>query len=227
MKTKFAIGALLIILTIPVHATGLVMGATFPQQIVQEMTLVQQYTTQAQQLQQQFQMVTNQARNLQSIPVQLCPNISGDLSDLVNLVGNAEGLSYASSNTLAQVSAQYGSPSSILPNYDTALQNWTSNLNNQVASVLQQYGLQATNFQNTQQALASIENCSNNAAGRMGVLQAGNRISGLLVNQIGALQSTIMAGNQAELNYIDSKTNREQQNHNATTNFVAPAQGDY
>ena len=225
---KLCIGwIVLFILSGPVYATSEVAGATWPEQIVQEMSLVQQYTTQAQQLQQQFQMVSNQALNLQSIPVQLWPNISGQLNNLVNLVGNAQGLSYASSNTLAQVSAQYGSTSQIMPGYDTALQNWTSNLNSQIAAVLAQYGLQANDFQSTQQALASIQNSSNNAPGRMQVLQAGNQISGLLVNQMQGLQSTIMAGNQAELNYIDNKANQEQQDRNNAANFIQGAKGHY
>ncbi|MHB0989803.1 MAG: P-type conjugative transfer protein TrbJ [Burkholderiales bacterium] len=215
------------LVTVPAHATGMVAGATWPEQIIQEITLIQQYSAQAQQLQEQFQMVSNQARNLQSIPVQMWPNISSQLTSLVNLVGNAQGLSYGAQNTLAQVSTQYGQPGSILPGYDQQLQNWTGNLNNQIGSVLQQYSLQAQGFQNTQQALQQIQSASQSAAGRMQVLQAGNQISGLMVNQLQGLQSTIMAGNQAELNYLGNKANREQQDRNHVQDFIKPPQANY
>ena len=230
IQTKFIIGALLCALTLPAHATGMIAGATFPEQITQELTLVEQYATQAEQLQAQFQMVYNQARNLQTIPAQLWPNISSQLQTLVNLVGNAQGLSYGSQNTLAQVSAQYGSTSSIVPSYDTALQNWTSNLNNQIGNVLAQYGLQANDFQNTQSALQQIQNYSYDSStdnGRMRIMQAGNQVSGLLVNQIQGLQSTIIAGSQAELNYMGNKANQAQQDRNNATNFIQGAKGNY
>lgn len=226
-KINLIIGALLITLTLPAHATGMVAGATFPEQITQEITLVEQYATQAEQLQAQFQMVFNQARNLQSIPSQLWPNASAQLQSLVNLIGNAQGLSYGSQNTLAQVSAQYGSTGNVVPNYDTALQNWTANLNHQIASVLTQYGLQANDFQNTQTALQQIQNASQSASGRMQVMQAGNQISGLMVNQMQNLQSTIMAGSQAELNYMANRANQVQQDRNTAASFVKGAQGNY
>ena len=85
--TAAAAAAFALLATTPAHATGMIAGATFPEQIVQELTLVEQYATQAQQLQAQFQMVYNQAVNMQTIPSQLWPNISGQLQNLINLVG--------------------------------------------------------------------------------------------------------------------------------------------
>ena len=159
----------------PAHATGVIAGATFPEQIVQEVTLVEQYATQAQQLQEQIQQVYNQVVNMQTIPVQLWPNISGELQNLVALVGNAKGLAYASANTVSAVQAQFGQPSSVLGNYNASLQTWTSNLDGQIAGVLQQFGLNASNFQGTQSALAAIQAQSQAASGRKAVLQAGNQ----------------------------------------------------
>jgi P-type conjugative transfer protein TrbJ len=191
----------------PSYASGAIAGATLPEQIVQELTLVEQYATQAQQLQAQFQMVYDQARNLMSLPVQLWQSAAAPLQQLVQLVGNAQGLSYASQNTVAAIQQQYGAPNAVLANYANSLQQWTSNLNSQVAAVLQQYGLHAADFQTTQSALQQIQDASQSATGRMQVLQAGNQISALMLNQLQSLQSDIQAGNQVMMNYILTRQN--------------------
>lgn len=196
------ISALLLTASIPAHATGMIAGATFPEQITQEITLVEQYATQAEQLQAQFQQIYNQAINMQTIPVQMWPNISGQLTNLVNLVGNAQGLSYAAQNTAAGIEAQYGQPNAALSNYAGSLGTWTSNNDNQIAAVLQQYNLNSQSYSSVQSALASIQSQSQSAAGRKEVLQAGNQISGLMVNQLQTLQSDIEAGNQVQMNAL-------------------------
>lgn len=187
---------------VPAHASGMIAGATFPEQIVQEMTMVEQYATQAEQLQAQFQQIYNQAINMQTIPVQMWPSISSQLSALVNLVGNAQGLSYASQNTVSAIQAQYGQPNAALSNYSGSLANWTSNLDNQIAASLQQYNLNSGNYSTVQSAMAAINQASQNAAGRKEVLQAGNQISGLMVNQLQVLQSDIETGSQVQSNAL-------------------------
>lgn len=201
-STKGVAVLLLLATSIPAHATGMIAGATFPEQITQEITMVEQYATQAEQLQAQFQQIYNQAINMQTIPMQLWPNISGQLTNLVNLVGNAQGLSYAAQNTAAGIEAQYGQPNAALSNYAGSLGTWTSNNDNQIAAVLQQYNLNAQNYSSVQSALASIQSQSQSAAGRKEVLQAGNQISGLMVNQLQTLQSDIEAGNQVQMNAL-------------------------
>lgn len=225
-KTRITVAALLAALAVsPAHATGMIAGATFPEQIVQELTAVEQYATQAQQLQAQFQQVYNQAVNMQNIPAQLWPNISSQLNNLVNLVGNAKGLSYAAANTVSAVQTQFGQPSAVLSNYNASLQTWTGNLDSQIADVLKQYGLNASNFQTTQSALASIQAQSQSAAGRKAVMQAGNQISALMVNQMQGLQSDIQAGNQATLNYMAMQAHTQvNQSNSVTPILTAPTQ---
>jgi len=224
-KTRIAAALLAALAITPAHATGMIAGATFPEQIVQELTLVEQYATQAQQLQAQFQQVYNQAVNMQNIPAQLWPNISGQLQNLVNLVGNAKGLSYAAANTVSAVQTQFGQPSAVLSNYNASLQTWTGNLDSQIADVLKQYGLNASNFQTTQSALASIQAQSQSAGGRKAVMQAGNQISALMVNQMQGLQSDIQAGNQAMLNYMAMQAHTQVNQSNSVTPILTAPTG--
>lgn len=221
-KSILALAALAVIATTPARATGLIAGATFPEQITQELTLVEQYATQAQQLQAQFQMVYNQAMNLKSLPTQVWPNVSGQLQSLVNLVGQAQGLTYATQNTAAGVQQQYGVNGQ---DYQTNLSQWNGNLTSQIQQALNSYGLQAQDFQTQQQALQQIQNASQSATGRMQVMQAGNQISGMLVNQLQGLQQTMMTNSQVELNALGASNAAPLQQNKINQQFLTGTTG--
>ncbi|WP_428946787.1 P-type conjugative transfer protein TrbJ [Acidithiobacillus ferrooxidans] len=198
-------------------------GATFPEQIIQEITAVQQLAQQAQQVQEQIQMVYDQARNLQSLPTQMWSSVSGDLNNLVSIAGQAQGLSYASQNLAGQFSQTYPAAASIGTNYGQQMQTWTTDTNGQIQSMLQQNQLQASQFASQQSALQAIQNASQSASGRMQVLQAGNQIAGMEVNQIQQLQQEIMAGNSAMGAYEAQQVNQRQQATNNVNNLYAQA----
>lgn len=202
------------------HATGVIAGATLPEQIVQEATLVQQYETQAQQLTQQIKLVYDAMLNLENLPSQMWASAAGDLQSLVDLVGKAEGLSFAAQNTVAQVQQIFGAPNAPLANYSASLQTWTGNLDGQIAATLQQYKLNADSFQTTQGALAAIQASSQSAVGRMQVLQAGNQIAGLMVNQLQRLEADIQAGNQVEMNALAARANKDNADNNALNRIL-------
>lgn len=195
-------------------------GATFPEQIVQEVTEVQQLAQQAEQVQEQIQMVYQQAMNLKSLPTQMWSSVSGDLNNLVNIAGQAQGLSYASQNIASQFSQTYPSASSIGNNYGQQMQTWTTDTNGQIQSMLQQNNLQANQFASQQSALQAIQNASQSASGRMQVLQAGNQIAGMEVNQIQQLQQEIMSGNSAIGAYEAQQVNQQQQATNDENSFI-------
>jgi P-type conjugative transfer protein TrbJ len=179
--------------------------------MVQEATAVNQLSEAVTQTSQQLQQITNQVKNLTSLPDQMWPNVSGQLSQLINLMGSAKGLTYSTLNTYDNASQIYGIPSQPLQQYSQRLQQWTGNLLSQVSTLLNQYGLESSQFVNEQQALTSVQQLSQNAVGRMQVLQAGNQISGLLVNQMQFLRQDIMSGNQVMMNALSNQANQIQQ----------------
>ena len=198
-------------------------GATMPEQIVQEITAVQSLLQQAESVQQQIQMVYNQAMNLKNLPTQMWSSVQGDLSNLTNIAGQAQGLSYASQNIASQFTQTYPAASSIGNNYGQQMQTWTTNTNGQIQSMLTQNGLAADQFSSQQSALQGIQNASQSAGGRMQVLQAGNQIAGMEVNQIQQLQQEIMAGNSAMGSYEAQQVNQKQQATNGVNNLYAQA----
>ncbi len=215
-QVRKGIGLLVLVAAMPMaHAGGSLASATLPEQIVQETTLAESYTEQVTQTAQQIQMVANQVRNLASLPAQTWNSVVGNLQQLITLVGNAQGLSFAAQNSLAAIQQQYGSPDTVLGNYSQALNQWNSNLNSQISSSLQQFGLSASNFATTQQAIASLQAQSQSATGRMKVLQAGNQIAGYMVNEMQGLHADLIAANQATMNYEAMQANAKTQDNNA------------
>lgn len=184
-------------------------GATFAEQLIQSATMVDQLNQQIQQLQQQYTMVLQGTRNLTTLPLQAWSSVVGPLQKLVTLVGDSKGLAYQTTNTVAQIQAAYGDPTKVMSNYRGNLQQWTGNLDNQIANTLQQFGLNAQQFQTTQGSLAALQNASQSGVGQMQVLQAGNQISGLLLNQLQALQADIQAGNQVAFNRMAAQSRIE------------------
>ncbi|MGE0107133.1 MAG: P-type conjugative transfer protein TrbJ [Thiomonas sp.] len=218
--TTVAATAIILLATSPAHASGAIAGATLPEQIVQELTMVEQLNNDIQQVQQGFQSLYNQAVNMQSCVSNSWGSLGGQLQGLVDIVGKAQGLNYATQNTVSALQQQFGDPSNLLNPVSQNLQSWTKNLNSQISAVLQQYNISSKNFQSAQQALDTINNQCTSAQGRKAVQQAGNQIAGLMVNQIQSLQSDIQAANQAKLNYIAMQAAEKVQQRNSEKAWI-------
>jgi P-type conjugative transfer protein TrbJ len=209
MMKKTAIALCISLGSVGASAGTFTGGATFPEQIVQEITAVQQYSQLAMQLQQQLMMVQNQVRNLQSFPGQLWQSTLPTLNNLVNLVGNAQGLNYATQNTVAAVQQQYGNPTQAMTDYQTRLQQWTTDTNTSIENALSANQVGLTDLASVEAAKQQILDQSNTATGRMQVLQAGNQISGVMVSQLQNLQATIMSGNSMLSQYVGNQQNAQ------------------
>lgn len=202
-------------------ATAVVGGATLPEQLVQSITLADQLAKQAMMVQQQIQMLTNQALNLQNLPQQFWPNVASQLTQLIQINRQARGLSYGMTDVAASMRQQYGDPGQTLTGVEQRYKDWNDNSNSQLVSTLQSYGYQADNFASEQDALAQVQAASQSATGRMQALQAGNQIAAMQVNQTQMLRSTVMQGNQAMLNIAGNKANKEQQDRNVVNEWLS------
>lgn len=216
--------ALLALPTAPVFAGGAtycVNCSSWVEQLTEEGTFIEQLAKQAAQLQAQIRMVTNQARNLAGLPLQLWGSVQGDVQQLIGIAAQAQGVGYASQNIVAAFRQAYGTnTAAIPPHYLQTLQQWTADTNSQVQAALTQYHLDAGQFGTTQGALQGVEDESQSAGGRMQVLQAANQISGLEVNQLQQLRQETMAGNSAMLGYVAQRNNARQQHQNLEQHWL-------
>lgn len=228
MKKTLAVSMLVFSFSLPATAGGggFTGGSTELTQMMNNVELVSIYSSEIQQLQQQMQMYANMYQNTVGLPMQAWGSVESQLRGLVNAVSSVQGVVGMTENALAQIEQQFGN-GTLMDRYENRLADWRKGLNNTIGSVLGQYGLQAARFSTTQGALAQIQAASQSATGRMQVLQAGNQISGLMVNQLMDLQSTIMAAEQARLNHIAIQESEKQQNRLRQLEFLRKAEGKW
>lgn len=180
-------------------------GATFPEQIVQEVTAsmqyakqIEQYAKQAQQLETTISMYENQVTNMTQIPNQLWQKMTQPLAQLVSVVSQGQALAMNASNIGQQFQNMYQGfkPGISASDYN----NWLNSNNDQLQGALETQNLSVQDFQNSAQALSTIENES--PAGRAGLLNVANQIAG---NEAGSLQqlgSMVAAQEHAQDNYM-------------------------
>lgn len=184
-------------------------GATFPEQIVQEITAVQQYSQLAMQLQQQLQMVSMQAQNLRTLPQGLWQQALPNINTLADLIANSQALSYATQNTAAGVQQQYGDPTQASQDYQGNLQTWTEKTNASIQNVIDANNAGINDMSSVKAVKDSILANSQTPEGQMQMLQLGTQMSGVMVGQLQNLQATIMAGNSMLSQSIGSQQNAQ------------------
>lgn len=228
--SELKIAALVAVLSVvppSVQASGAVAGATEFTQIANNIELVSIYSSEIEQLAQQLQMYTNMVQNTNQLPIQMWSSIENQLAGLVNAITSVNGVVNATENALAVTEQQFGN-GDLLNGYENRLRSWNQGVNNQIGTALQNMGMNAGQFQTRQQALSQIQSASQSATGRMQVLQAGNQIAGLMVNEMQSLHGTIISAEQARLNAIAVEANRENQKRQALRKFLeAPVKGGF
>ncbi len=169
-------------------------GATMPEQIVQEVTAVESLAKQAESVENQIQMVYNQALNLEQVPLQLWSSVTAPIGDLMAVVQKAKGLAYSAQNIGTNFNNLYGNGLPPIGNsYSQSLSSWNKNTDDQIKSMMRQFHLQSNQFSNVQSGTEALVNAGQSASGRMAVLQAADGIAGVEVGQIQELQQDVMA----------------------------------
>jgi len=207
-----------LLLSSPAHAGGGLAGmATEFTQIANNVELVGIYAENVAQLQQLIQQYQNMIQNTLNLPQQLWPPILVQIQDLINTIGAIDSAANATQNALAQFASHYN----FNPSAQAAMEvnRWRTGVKNQIAATLRQMGLNANRMKDTQSALAEVMALSQSAQGRMQVLQAGNQIASMMVNEVQNLHSTIMMAEQAQSNYYATKLREKEVEEEAVRKF--------
>ena len=89
------------------YAVSEVAGATFPEQIVQEITAVEQRESGVIRQEQQLMQLEYQAENAVGMPMQLFDQAIGPITEAYQAVQMADGLTYGAQDNLEQIQAEY------------------------------------------------------------------------------------------------------------------------
>lgn len=214
---KFALLAAIFTPAASAFAGTLTGGANLPEQIVQEVTLIQQYAQQVETTKMEIQQVYDAAINLQHVPNQLWQQGSQYLGQLANLTSQAQSLGLGAQNLSSQFTQQY-------PGYSTQglatqqqYQQWGNSFNNSVAGSLQADNLSMGQFQNEQQTLQTIQN--EPVSGRLQALEVGNQIAGTTATQLGQLGVLVAKQQKSQGAYQEQMSQSKDNNQKAEVNF--------
>lgn len=185
-------------LVIPAHAVSEFAGSTWPEQVVQEITAVEQYAKQATEVETQLQTLENQVINMSNLGSGSWSSAQSALSQLAQTVSAAEGISYAAQNSLDTMK-QNGNP--LAADMSKQIGTWRSNYTAQVKQYLQLSGLGTNGFSTLSQALNSIAEAGNSASGRKAVLQAGNQIAATSVQALQSLSQQLHTAHALQLEH--------------------------
>ena len=227
MKKKNLI-ALTLMLIPATGFAGTVMGnggSTFAEQLVQEGTSVEQYARQAQQLQQQIQMVEDQAENLETVPQSLWNTALQPIQNIANLEQQMQGYSYELQNTISDFKNQYPGWNQNGFNYNSHLSNLDNSTLQSIQQALETAGLNPDGYATAQDAITSAEETGETSTGRMAELQAANAIAGTEASQANQLLATQQQYDASTEKYRATALQANVSNQQMAEYFLTPPQG--
>ncbi len=214
---KLALAMALVLSPVSAFAGTMTGGATMPEQIVQEATLIESKVTEAQQLVQQIQQYENMVQNMATIPSQLMSQITQSVSQLDNLASQAQSLGTAGQNISSQfqnMNPNFSTGGS--SNYASQYGNIMSDLDQSINNALQTANMNPSNFLNQQQAMAAVTQAMQNPTSRNAILQAGVTVGQAEVSDLTQMAQTANTEETMQAAYLKKKAVKDAAAHQAS-----------
>jgi P-type conjugative transfer protein TrbJ len=188
-------------------------GATFPEQIVQEVTLIQSQMNGAERLVEQIQQYENMVQNTATLPQSMVGQILQPIDQLYGLVGQAESLGTNAQNIAQQFQNMNASFNpQITQQYVQHYQGMTSALQDAINTALQTANLNPNNFATEAQAQQTIQQALQNPNSRNALLQASAAVGQATVTDLTQMLQTMNAEATAEETWRKQQLNEQQYN---------------
>ena len=191
----------------PALAVSEVAGATFPEQIVQEVTAVEQDEQAVLQTEDQVGMVMDQTENLGTMPLQFWGQLTAPVLQMQEIIGQAQGISASVQDTAAATAQQYGDPTGSVGYAGGTLAQWTQGFNQQISGVLHEFHLSRQQFATSTATEQTLQAASRTAQGRNQILQASNAMNGVLATELSQLDTDTRTANTAILTDMGNRAN--------------------
>ena len=160
---------------------------------------LEQINNQITSLQNEAQMLINQAKNLTSLPTSLLGQIEGNFSQMKTLLGEADRLAYSVQDIESQFVSTYenfGSELSDRQLVDGARDRWQTSVSAFEHS-LKAGAVAVDNIEGTQQQTSSLVDASQSAVGVLQATQAGNQLLAVQAKQVADLTAMLAAQGRA------------------------------
>ncbi|WP_292395609.1 P-type conjugative transfer protein TrbJ [Mesorhizobium sp.] len=161
---------------------------------------LEQIQNQITSLQNEAQMLINQAKNLTSLPTSMLDQIEGNFSEMKTLLGEANKLAYSVQDIDSQFTSAYenfGSDLSSQQLVDGARKRWQTSVSAFEHSV-KAGAVAVGNIDGTQEQTSALVDASQSAVGELQATQAGNQLLAVQARQVADLTAMLAAQGRAE-----------------------------
>ena len=176
-----------------------------------------------QQINQQIEMLQNQAKHLQKLDFTAMPQISGTLRKVDQLIGKAEGVAFEVASVDAKFEALFKAPSKLPATAAEAVAGAQARWKSSLASFRHTMAVQAQVVENVQAdgvLLKSLVEQSQGAAGSLQAAQATNQLLALAAKQQFQIQTLMAAQYRAEAMEQARRAQAEGEARAATKRFL-------
>lgn len=201
--------------------------ANYAQNVLTAARELQQVNNEIIALQNEAQMLVNQARNLTNLPFSVLAPIQQDIARTRQLIGAAQGVAYTVEHVDQAFRTSYA-PASASASDAALIQGAQQRWQQSVQAFQDSMRMQATTLGNqatTGAQMAALVGASQGATGALQAAQAGNQLLALQAQQLADLTATLAAQGRAQTLDMARRAAAQSQAQEQLRRFLAPGAG--
>lgn len=152
------------------------------------------------------------------------PQVLTTFRQVQTAVNKGLGLSWSLQQHNRDFTSRYRGFESQSGQFITKYKDWSSASLNSIQGSLATVGMQAQDIDSENEMIDHLQQLSNNPAGQMQALQAGNQISLSMVSQLQKLRQLEIANNQAQNSYLAGQQAKSDTNEDALQKYLDRAE---
>jgi len=199
----------------------------YSQNLLTAARTLQQVNNQILSLQNEAQMLINQARHLTSLPYSSLQQLQQSIGRTRQLLSQAQNIAYDVRQIDRAFSTTYA-PASASQSAQSLIANARTRWENSVAGLQDALRIQATvvgNLDTNRSELSALVDASQGAAGALEAAQAGNQLVALQAQQLADLTATVAAQGRAQSLEAAARVAAQDQAREQLRRFLAPNTG--
>ena len=201
--------------------------SNYSQNLLTAARTLQQVNNQILSLQNEAQMLINQARHLTSLPYSSLQQLQQSIGRTRQLLGQAQNIAYDVQQIDQAFSTTYAPASANLSDY-ALISNAQARWQNSVAGLQDALRIQATvvgNLDTNRTEMSALVGASQGAAGALEAAQAGNQLLALQAQQLADVTAAVAAQGRAQSLEAAARVAAQDQAREQLRRFLTPNQG--
>jgi len=201
--------------------------SNYSQNLLTAARTLQQVNNQILSLQNEAQMLINQARNLTSLPYSSLQQLQQSIGRTRQLLGQAQNIAYDVQQIDRAFSTTYAPASANQSDY-ALISNAQARWQNSVAGLQDALRIQATvvgNLDTNRNEMSALVDASQGAVGALEAAQAGNQLLALQAQQLADLTAAVAAQGRAQSLEAAARVAAQDQAREQLRRFLTPNQG--